>query len=141
MGAKGIILRMELRAAALKALLLTEPAPTRQFLPMRAPFNTTAWMPMSEPSPTLQPCNMTWWPTVTSSPSVSGEPMSVCSTLHSCTLLRAPTVIHSLSPRSTAPYQTLAPSPRLTRPMTVALSATQAVGAMRGRPSMVSPSW
>ena len=93
---------------------------------------------MSEPSPTVQPCSMAWWPTVTSSPRVSGEPMSVCITAASCTLLRAPMVIHSLSPRSTAPYQTLAPSPRLTRPMTSALSATQAVGAMRGASS---PSW
>ena len=71
---------------------------------------TTDWMPISELSPTVQPCSITWWPTVTSAPRVSGEPMSVCSTLPSWMLLRSPMVIHSLSPRSTAPYQTLAPA-------------------------------
>jgi len=75
---------------------------------------------------------------VTSSPSVKGKPMSVCSTLPSCTLVRAPRVIHSLSPRSTAPYQTLDAAPIATRPMTCALSATQAVDARRGASS---PSW
>ena len=46
------------------------PAPTRQFLPITAPFITTAWMPISEPSPTVQPCSIAWWPTVTRSPIV-----------------------------------------------------------------------
>ena len=38
------------------------------------PFITTAWMPMSEPSPTVQPCSMTMCPTVTSSPTRNGKP-------------------------------------------------------------------
>ena len=78
---------------------------------------------------------MTWWPTVTPSASVSGMPLSVCSTLPSCTLQLRPSVIQSLSPRSTAPYQTLAPSARRTRPMTLAVSATQALSAICGTQS------
>ena len=44
--------------------------------------------------------------------------------------------IRSLSPRSTAPYQTLASSASSTRPITWALSATQALAAMRGTSSV-----
>ncbi len=69
---------------------------------------------------------------VTPSPTVSGRPGSVCITVPSCTLLRAPITIGSLSPRSTAPYQTVAPGPRVTRPMITALSATQALGSIWG---------
>ena len=92
---------------------------------------------MSEPWPTVQPCSTAWWPTVTSSASVSGMPMSVCSRQPSWTLVRAPSVIQSLSPRSTAPYQTLLPSAMRTRPITWALSATQAVGSIWGASSPI----
>ncbi len=34
------------------------PAPTRHCLPITAPFITTAWMPISEPSPIVQPCSI-----------------------------------------------------------------------------------
>ena len=36
-------------------------------------------MPIRLQSPTVQPCRMAWWPTVTSSPTVSGLPVSECS--------------------------------------------------------------
>ena len=34
------------------------PAPTRLSLPITAPFITTAWIPTSEPWPTVQPCSI-----------------------------------------------------------------------------------
>ena len=113
----------------------SEPAPTRQLRPIFAPLSTMLWMPTRLPSPMVQPCSITWWPMVTLRPMVSGTSWSVCSTLPSCTLLWAPTVMRSLSPRSTAPYQTLAFSPNVTRPITSALSATQAVGCTSGTSS------
>src|SRR5947208_6787665 len=51
----------------------------------------------------------------------------------SCTLLRGPTRIGSVSPRSTAPNQTLAPASIVTSPISVAFGATKASGATRGR--------
>ena len=87
----------------------------------------------------VQPCSITMWPTVTFSPMVSGLPGSACSTLPSWMLLWAPMRTGSgWSPRTTAPNHTLAPSPSSTLPMTWALSATQAVSAMRG---VRSSSW
>ena len=49
-------------------------------------------------------------------------------------LLRAPMrmPLRSLSPRITVFHQTLASGPRVTSPMTMAFSATQAVGSMFG---------
>src|SRR3954471_20583721 len=66
------------------------------------------------------------WPTETPSPSTTGLPLSTWKTQLSCTLLRAPIVMGSLSARNTAPYQTLAPAPIVTEPARVALGATQA---------------
>ena len=48
--------------------------------PMRAPFSTTAWMPIRQPFSTWQPCTMAWWPMVTSSSITRGRPVSACST-------------------------------------------------------------
>src|SRR5437867_2994940 len=62
----------------------------------------------------------------TFSPIVSGIPGSACSTAPSCTLVRAPTVMRSLSARTTAAGHTLAPSPNMTCPITVAPLATYA---------------
>ena len=90
---------------------------------MMAPFITTAWMPISEPSPTVQPCSMAWWPTVTRAPIVSAKPGSACSTAPSWMLLRAPIAIEVLSPRATAPAHTLASAPTLTSPISVASTA------------------
>ena len=95
-----------------------------QLAPIFAPFMTVECMPIRVPSPIVQPCRMTLWPTVQLAPMTRGKPGSVCSVQLSCTLLRSPTSIHSLSPRSTAPNQTLAPALSLTLPMSVALSAT-----------------
>jgi tripartite-type tricarboxylate transporter receptor subunit TctC len=36
----------------------TEPAPTKQFLPITARLSTTAWIPINEFSPIVQPCNI-----------------------------------------------------------------------------------
>ena len=102
---------------------------------MVAPLSSTAWMPISEPSPTVQPCSIAWWPTVTSSPSFIGRPGSVCSTAPSWMLVRAPITIGSLSARSTAPGQTLQPGPSVTWPITVAPSAIQALGSIWGTAS------
>ena len=51
---------------------------------------------------------MTLWPITQSCPIVSGNPGSVCSVALSWICERSPSSIHSLSPRSTAPNQTLA---------------------------------
>ena len=40
--------------------------------PMRAPFMITLLMPIRLPSPMVQPCSMTLWPTLTELPSVMG---------------------------------------------------------------------
>ena len=75
---------------------------------------------------------------VTSEPTDSGTPGSACNTHPSCTLLRSPTTMVSRSARSTAPYQTLASAPIVTRPMSRAPGATKAVPETSGRswPSM-----
>ena len=91
---------------------------------MTAPFITTAWMPISAPSPIVQPCSIAWWPTVTRLPIVSGKPGSACSTAPSWTLLSSPIAIGSLSARATAPARTVARSPTLTAPISVASAAT-----------------
>ena len=103
--------------------VMTEPAPTRQSLPITELFSTIASMPIRVPSPIVQPCSMTWWPMVTPLPSVSGSPGSVCRTQFSWTLLSSPITIGSLSPRITAPNMTFTRSPRVTCPMIVASGA------------------
>jgi hypothetical protein len=54
-----------------------------------------------------------------------GKPGSVCSVELSWICERSPSSIHSLSPRSTAPNQTLVCRLSRTRPISVAVSATQ----------------
>src|SRR6202789_875819 len=90
---------------------------------------------MSEPSPTVQPCNMAWWPTETWAPMVNGKPGSVCMTAPSCTLLPTPMLMVSLSPRRVAPNHTLLCSASIALPMTEALGATYALGATAGETS------
>ena len=54
---------MELSGISLPSVIKVF-APIRQFLPIFAPFRTTALMPMSEPSPIWQPCASLcdqWW--------------------------------------------------------------------------------
>jgi hypothetical protein len=45
--------------------------------PIRAWFSTVAPMPISEFSPTRQPCRIARWPIVQPSPTIMGAPMSV----------------------------------------------------------------
>src|SRR3546814_533863 len=78
---------------------------------------------------------MALWPTVTPVPRVNGYPRSVCITLPSCTSLFSPMWINSLSPRRTAPNQTLAPASSLILPTSVALGATQLCGCASTRDS------
>ena len=87
---------------------MTDPAPTMLPRPILAPFMTIEPIPTSAPSSSVQPCRMTLWPTVQFLPIVSGKPRSVWQVELSCTLEPSPISIHSLSPRNTAPNQTLA---------------------------------
>src|ERR1700712_2045158 len=107
---------------------ISELAPMMQYLPIVAPLRITELMPISVLSSTVQPCSMTLWPMVTFLPMVSGEPMSVCITVPSWTLLFSPMSISSLSPRNTAPTQTLALACSLILPMRVAVGAIQLCG-------------
>ncbi len=96
---------------------------------MTAPFMMIAPMPTSTWSPIVAPWITAPWPTDTPSPRSTGLPLSTWNAQLSCTFDRAPIVIGSLSARSTAPYQMLAPSPITTDPARVALGATHAVSA------------
>ena len=100
-------------------------APIRQFLPITALLRMVAPIPTSDVSPMVQPCSMARWPMVQFFPIVRGEPISVCSTQASWTLLPSPTWINSLSPLNTAANQTLAFLSRRTLPITLALAAIQ----------------
>src|SRR6266404_6231256 len=71
----------------------------------------------------------------TLAPATSGSPGSVCNTAPSCTLLLAPMLMVSLSPRRVAPNHTLLPSARTTSPMIEALGATYALAAIVGETS------
>ncbi len=86
----------------------TLPAPTSEFFPILTPFIMIAPMPISELSPMVQPCRITLWPITQLLPITMGKPGSVCSVELSWICERSPSSIHSLSPRSTAPNQTLA---------------------------------
>ena len=101
------------------------PAPTSEFFPIVAPLSRIAPMPIRLLSPTLAPCRMTLWPITQSRPITIGKPGSVCSVALSWICERSPSSIHSLSPRSTEPNQTLASVLSRTRPITVAVSAIQ----------------
>ena len=84
--------------------------------PMTAPFMTIAPMPTSTWSPIVAPCTTAPWPTDTPSPRLTGRSTSTWNAQLSWTLDRAPMVIGSLSARSTAPYQMLAPASIVTDP-------------------------
>ncbi len=82
-------------------------------------------MPISEPSSTVVECRITRWPTVQLAPTVTGWPGSVWITELSWMLEFSPMMIQSLSPRSTAPHQMLAPFISRTLPISTALGAIQ----------------
>ena len=90
---------------------------------MTVPPSAVACMPMRVPSPTDRPCTTALCPMLTRSPMTLGTPESQWTVALSCTLLPVPTVTGATSPRTAAPYQTLTPSPRVTRPTTRAVSA------------------
>ena len=82
-------------------------------------------MPTNTRLPMRQPCSITLWPMVTSSPITSGEPSGLasflcdtCSMLKSCTLLRAPMRMLFTSPRITANGHTDTCSASDTSPIT-----------------------
>ena len=67
-----------------------------------------------------------------SSPTMVGMTGVVCSTLPSCTLVRAPMTTWPSSPRSTALGHTDDSGPMRTSPMTTASGCTYAEGSMVG---------
>ena len=99
---------------------------------------TTAWMPISVPSPTVQPCSIAWCPIEAKSPIVIGQPGSTCRIAPSWMLTSLPITIGSLSPRIVAYGQTLVRSPSFTLPITVASFVTYADS---GNCGASSPSW
>ena len=102
----------------------TAPAATMLPLPITQRFKRVACIPTSTSSSTVQPCTTAAWPMVTLRPMVRGQCLLQCSTAPSCTLLPEPTIMGSISPRSTAPYHTLESFPSRTLPITEALGAT-----------------
>src|SRR5215470_4585817 len=95
-----------------------EPAPTT------TRFSVTEPEPIRHPSSTTHPSRCALWPTTQSAPMTVGCRAVQCTTVPSCTEVRAPTVIVPWSPRSTAPGQTDASGPIVTLPMTTASGAT-----------------
>ena len=83
--------------------------------------------PIRQPSPTTQPSRCALCPTTQSAPISVGHSCVQCTTVPSCTDVRAPTSIRPWSPRSTAHGQTDASGPMLTRPMTTASGWTKAL--------------
>ena len=79
------------------------------------PLSRTLPMPIRQSSSTVQPCRITRCPTPTRRPTMQGTPSSTCTMVPSCRLVSAPITIGAMSPRSTAPYQTLASCARASR--------------------------
>src|SRR5438046_2124541 len=71
-----------------------------------------------------------WCARATRAPIRVGSPSSTCTMVPSWRLVRSPTTIAAMSPRSTAPYHTLACAPSVTSPNTTAPGAINAVGWM-----------
>src|SRR5437870_3046300 len=108
----------------------TAPAATTLPVPMWTPFRSTLPMPMRQSSSTVHAWRMARCPTATRAPMCVGSPVSTCTIVPSCRFVASPMTIASTSPRSTAPYHTLARAPRVTSPSTTALGAMNAVGWM-----------
>jgi hypothetical protein len=107
---------------------ITAPAATTLPVPMRTPLSRILPMPIRHSSSTVHPCRITRWPTPTRRPTVHGSPSSTWTMVPSWRLLSGPMTIGAMSPRSTAPYQTLASSPIVTSPITAAPGAMNAEG-------------
>src|SRR5215207_148313 len=110
----------------------TLPAAGMARLPMRARLRTMLPMPTSASSSITHPSSTERCPTVTFRSTSVGRSSLVCSTHLSWMLLPVPTTILSKSPLRTAPNQTLAPSSSTTSPMSTAVGATKASGAIQG---------
>ncbi len=123
---------MRLRAENSRPSGTRAPAATIEPSPIFAPLRTVALIPIKQPSPISHPCTTARWPTTQPSPTTAGYPGSACSTQPSWTFVRAPIRIGSVSPRNTAPYQTLDCSPKYTAPMTKAPGATKEDSATSG---------
>ena len=69
---------------------MSVPAATMLPVPTTAPFKIVARIPMRQRDSMVQPCSTTAWPTVMSSPKISGHSSFITwSTEPSCTLVRA----------------------------------------------------
>src|SRR2546430_7387687 len=108
----------------------TAPAATTLPVAMWTPLRSTLPMPIKQSSSMVHPCRMARCPTPTRAPIRAGSPSSTCTIVPSWRLVRSPTTIAAMSPRSTAPYHTLACAPRVTSPSTTAPRAMNAVGWM-----------
>src|SRR5690625_516468 len=105
---------------------MSDPAPTR------APLRIVAPIPTRTSSATVQPWRTAPWPTETPAPTCTGKPESTWTTTPSWRLLRGPIRMASPSALSTAPYQTLASSPRSTSPTRTTPGAVQALSGTTG---------
>src|SRR6266480_186939 len=108
----------------------TAPAATTLPVAMWTPLRSTLPMPIKQSSSMVHPCRMARCPTPTRAPIRAGSPSSTCTIVPSWRLVRSPTTIAAMSPRSTAPYHTLACAPSVTSPNTTAPGAINAVGWM-----------
>src|SRR2546426_9427422 len=108
----------------------TAPAATTLPVPMWTPLSSTLPMPIRQSSSTVHPCRMARCPTPTRAPICAGSRSSTCTIVPSWRLVFSPTTIAAMSPRSTAPYHTLACAPSVTSPSTTAPGAMNAVGWM-----------
>ena len=95
-------------------------------------FSVTEPEPIRQPSCTTQPSRCALCPTTQSAPISVGHSCVQCTTVPSCTDVRAPTSIRPWSPRSTAHGHTDASGPILTWPMTTASGWTKAVSWISG---------
>src|SRR5215207_146963 len=111
----------------------TAPAATIEPSPIFAPLRMVHPIPTRQLSSISHPCTTALWPRTHPSPTTAGKPGSAWRMQPSCTLVLAPIRMGSVSPRNTAPYQTLDSSPRCTSPMTHAPGATQADRATCGK--------
>src|SRR5213593_1051989 len=108
----------------------TAPAATTLPVPMWTPLRSTLPMPIRQSSSTVHPCRMARCPTPTRAPICAGRRSSTCTIVPSWRFVFSPITIASMSPRSTAPYHTLACAPSVTSPSTTAPGAMNAVGWM-----------
>ena len=138
-GSGSVVLhRVVVRRGALVGAGTSMSLGTRAPAPTSAPRRTTTRCSTTDPDPTrqsssiVQPSRCALWPTTHRSPIMVGAACVQCTTVPSCTDVRAPTVMVPWSPRSTAVGQTVDSGPMRTSPITTASGWTNAVGSIRG---------